>query len=120
VRTATDAIIDVLETGGLTVGDKKGDGLSPPFVVVAPQTTTNEGTWGTDGAWEEIDKNFQVTCVGRSREQAEWLADRCDVLLFASSLVVRPIMRTGVHRDDTTGGPANFEEFVRYSVRAYR
>jgi hypothetical protein len=118
VRTATDAIIDVLETGGLTVGDGSGDGLTVPFVVVWPQTATHSGTWG--GAWEEIDKNVQVTCVGRSRQQAEWLADRCDVLLFASDLVLRPIMRTGVHRDDTTGGPANFEEFVRYSVRAYR
>jgi hypothetical protein len=119
VRVITDEVIAVLQSGGLTVGDGDGTGLSPPFVVVWPQTQTSDGSHADP--WEDVRKFLQVTCVARSRQQAEWLADRCDLLLLNTpTLVVRPIARTGVFRDDTTGGPSQFKEANRYTVRGYR
>jgi hypothetical protein len=118
VRVLTDEVKSILTAGGLTVGDGTGEDMAPPYVVLYPLGQDRDGSY--DAAWEDVEKRFQVTCEAVSRQQAEWLADRCDDLMLASPLVLTLEFRPGVIRDDTTGGPANFEEFVRYSVRAYR
>jgi hypothetical protein len=118
VRTLTDEVLQILRGGGLTVGDATGEGLTPPYVVVYPLTQLRDGSHADP--WEDVDKAFQVTCEAVSRQQAEWLADRCDLLLLGSPLVVRPIARPDVVRDDTTGDPSRFKAYPRYRIRTYR
>lgn len=117
MRTLTDDVIDVLEAGGLIVGDSTGEDLTPPYVVVYPLTQSRDGTWG--GPWEDVQKAFQVTCEGTSRSQAEWLADTCDSLMLASALVVVPEPRADIVRDDTTGDPSRWKAYPRYRIRTF-
>lgn len=122
-RTLTDAVISTLEAGSLTVGDASGEGLTAPYVVVYPIAgETYDGTLGTGGAsWSLTDKPFQPTCVGTTREQAEWLADKVRDLLIADTSMfrARPIGGGGTVRDDTTGSPALFLAFPRFSMTAW-
>ena len=106
MRVVTDRVIQLLETGGLTVGDAWGGGMDVPFVVVWSGDRMLGGTIGPGLRWTELSQRFQITCVGRSRQQAEWLADRVDELLQASDgdgwhITVLP--RPMVVRDDETG-----------------
>lgn len=117
MRTLTDDIIGVLEAGGLTVADGIAEGLDPPYVVVYPLVQTRDGTWSD--AWSDVGKTFQVTCEAVSRQQAEWLADRCDDLIAASDLVAVIAPRAEVVRDDTTGADSRFKAFPRYRIRTF-
>jgi hypothetical protein len=121
-RTLTDAVIETLEDGGLTVGDATGQGLTAPYVVVFPIAgETYDGTIGPGGTWTEIDKPFQPTCVGVTREQAEWLADRVRTLLLTphADYRARPIGGGGTVRDDATGSPALCYAYPRFSMTAW-
>jgi hypothetical protein len=117
VRTLTDHVLDILRTGGMTVGDGTGEGLTPPYVVVYPLTQVRTGT--LEDPWEDVGKGFQVTCEAVSRQQAEWLADRVDALMLTSGWVVRLLPRPEVRRDDTTGGPSRFKAWPRYRIDTY-
>ncbi len=117
MRTLTDDVLAILTAGGLTVEDGIGEGV-PPYVVVYPLTQIRDGSLA-DG-WENVDKAFQVTCEGVSRQQAEWLADRVDELMLASGLVVELLPRPAVMRDDTTGDRSRFKAYPRYRIRTYR
>lgn len=121
-RTLTDAVIATLEAGSLTVGDGDGSGLTAPYVVVWPIAgETFDGSIGGGDVWAEIDKPFQPTCVGVSREQAEWVADRVRTLLLASHAAyrARPIGGGGTVRDDDTAGPPLFYAYPRFSMSAW-
>ena len=117
MRTLTDDVISVLETGGLSVGDATGSGLAVPFVVVYPLIQDRDGA--ISDPFSDLDKWFQTSCEGETREQSEWLADKVETLLAASALVVVELTRTGTIRDDTTGAPSRFKTFVRARIRAY-
>jgi hypothetical protein len=118
VRVLTDEVKSILTAGGLTVGDGTGEDMTPPYVVLYPLGQDRDGSY--DAAWEDVEKRFQVTCEAVSRQQAEWLADRCDDLMLASPLVLTLEFRPGVIRDDTTGDPPRFKAYAIYKIRTYR
>ena len=117
MRTLTDAVLDILTDDDSDVGDGTGQGLSPPFRVLYPLTQRRDGT--VDDGWSDVVKNFQVTCEGTSRQQAEWWADHTENQLTDSALVVTLRARPETVRDDTTGDPSRWKAYVRFQVRSY-
>lgn len=110
LRTHTDAIIAALEAQGLTVGDAVAPQASPPYVVVYP--IAGGDMYGPLGAKDDdAELIYQVTCVGSSREQAEWLADKANALLGGFTVTGRSVplvtmdVVPGIFRDDSTGTP---------------
>lgn len=111
-RVATDAIKTKLTTFGLNVGDGQAPSGAPPYVVVYP--IAGGRTTGTladlDGDAELV---FQVTCVGTSREQAQWLENKALGLLGVGTVTItgRIVNRIslenfgGILRDDTKSQP---------------
>ena len=111
VRAHTDGVIAALEAQGLTVGDAVApEDVGPPYVVVYPIAGG-----GLSGSLADPNEDgtliFQVTCVGASREQAEWLADKAMALLDGFSISGRSIARVsldlqgGIQRDDASTPP---------------
>ena len=101
VRKHTDAVIAALVAEGVTVGDCTAPDAAPPYVIVYP--IAGGSTTGTLAAPDE-DAVFvyQVTCVGVSRRQAEWLEDRALHLLTTTFWVPgRKIVRVSL---DMHGG----------------
>lgn len=129
MRTITSAVIQTLEDGGLTVGDGQnttrpdgtGADLAVPYVVVYPLSDLFDGAVGGGAVWAEVDATVQATCVGTTREQAEWLADTVHGLMLAGSTDwrARPLPRSGVVRDDDTGGPPLFYAYPRFALHAW-
>ena len=130
LRTHTDAVIARLVAGGLVVGD-----ASPPTVPYGGETRDTFIKYAivyplggpTDG--DLVDPNsdatlsWQVTCVGFTREMAEWVVDRCNTLLDGHMLTVtgrsvEPIYLdlsgAAVRRDDDVKPP------VFYGTPRYR
>lgn len=111
VRTHTDALIAALQAMGLEVGDAVAPDDTPPYVVVyAIPGGTASGTLARPD--DDAELVYQVTCVGLTRQQAEWLADKALTLLETPlSVSGRSIARValdlhaGVSRDDSRTPP---------------
>ena len=119
MRTVTDRVVQLLADGGLTVGDGWGDGMDVPFVVVWSGDRQLDGTLGPDQRWTHLSQRFQVTCVGRTREQAEWLSDRVDEVMQQGDgdgwhVIVLP--RPMIVRDDETGAEPDWLAYPQYQV----
>jgi hypothetical protein len=112
IRDHTDAIIARLEGFGLTVGDAKAPAdLSPPYCVVY-QIPGGHTLGPLSTLDDDVEIVYQVTCVGGSREQAEWLADKALGLLEGGlSVQGRKVLRValdmagGTQRDDDVTPP---------------
>lgn len=122
-RTHTDAVIGLLEDAGLLVGDAEApDGphgwadapdsaAFTPYVIVYPLLRTLDGSLGCP--YDDADLAWQVTCVGESRAQAEWLEHTVDESLIGSHPTVddRAVVQVrhdggaGPRRDDTRQPP---------------
>lgn len=111
VRTHTDAVIAALEGAGLTVGDAVAPDAAPPYAVVY---SVSAGGWSGTLAepYEDAALVFQVTCVGATREQAEWVADKAIATLLGGLSVsgrfianVAIDLSGGVLRDDQRTPP---------------
>lgn len=110
LRTHTDAVIDALQALGLTVGDAVAPPSAPPYVVVYP--IAGGDMYGPLGAKDDdAELIYQVTCVGASREQAQWLVDKVTALLGGLTITGRSVPLVtfdtvpGIFRDDSTGTP---------------
>ncbi len=114
-RPLTAAVISVLQTAGLTVGDADAPAevSGAGYVVVYPLPGGSFDGSLAD-AWSDADPVYQLTSVGRSRQQCEWVADKARVTMLAATwtlpdgrkvMRVRPDMSGGTMRDDDTGGP---------------
>ena len=119
MRTVTDRVVQLLADGGLTVGDGWGDGMDVPFVVVWSGDRQLDGTLGPDQRWTHLSQRFQITCVGRTREQAEWLSDRVDEVMQQADgdgwhVIVLP--RPMIVRDDETGAEPDWLAYPQYLV----
>jgi hypothetical protein len=117
VRSLTDELIDVLRDGGLTVGDGKGPGTAPPFVVVHPLVETRDGSFA-DG-WSDVAKFYELVCEGADRWQSEWTADLAKLLIARSSMVVGEITTARTDRTDATGSPSRWQTWVRVQLLAH-
>lgn len=127
IREHTDAVIEALSDQGLTVGDGEGKdvgtsaSLSPPYCVVYRIPGGQ-----TSGTLENPDENitlvYQVTCIGDSRQAAEWVEDKAMALLSGLIVSGRKVARVsldmygGVLRDDDLPGPPLFYSTPRFRV----
>lgn len=124
LRKHTDALIATLEAaisgGNFTVGDAEAENAPPTMVVYDIPGGRSYGTVAAPN--EDADLVYQVTCVGETREQAEWLADKAISTLLAGFTVTdRSIAQVdidsfpGVRRDDTVS-PNIFIATPRFRV----
>jgi len=119
VRAHTNAVIAALETIGPPVGDAKAPDANPPYYVVYPLPGQFDGNLADPD--EDVMLAYQVTCVGRSREQAEGLADAARTVMAALTVTGRNIQRVipdtagGTLRDDDDQPPV-FTVPDRYTV----
>ena len=117
-RLHTDAVIAALETAGLTVGDAKVPNAPLPHAIVYP-IPGGDRSGSLANPYEDAEFVFQVTCVGTSREQAQWLADKAEAILDGVTVTGRtihpsPDSNPGVFRDDDVTPP------VFYCTPRYR
>jgi uncharacterized protein DUF3168 len=121
VREHTDAVIAALDAAGLEVGDAVAPNANPPYVVVYRVFDRRDGTLTRPD--DDATITYQVTCVGTSRKQAEWLADEVGQALEAGLIVsgrkiprIAPEAGSGtVMRDDDVTPPL-FYVTPRYRV----
>lgn len=123
IRTHSDAVIAALEGAGLTVGDGTADGLTVPYAVVY-NISGGRMSGNLDDPFEDADLVYQVTCVGRTREQAEWVADKATVTLVAgfsvagrSIVLVTPEGGPGTRADRDVTPPVYFST-PRYTIKS--
>lgn len=120
MRKHTDAVIAALETAGLTVGDAEAQGLSAPYVVV--YSIPGGRIYGTlENPHEDGNIVYQVTCVGMTREQTDWLVDEVMVLLDGLTVTGRSIKFVDVDgfpgvRPDNDVSPPVFYATPRFTV----
>lgn len=119
LRSHTDALIDRLEAEGLRVGDARAPGEAPYLVVYPIPGGDFGGTLAAPNDDAELVR--QVSCVGTTREQAEWWADRAIRALTSITVTGRAILRVepegppGVFRDDDASPPV-FVAPVRFRI----
>lgn len=119
LREHTDAVIAKLVGAGLTVGD--GESPEPPGCAV--YTIPGGRSYGSlESPNEDADLVYQVTCVGETREQAEWVADKATTALLGGLTVAdRHVAQVdidsfpGTRRDDTAS-PHVFISTPRFRV----
>ncbi len=93
-RTFTDAVLARLRSNaeGLLVGDADAKGVdgSFPFAVlypeISPETSEEDGTLADPMSHRTME--WQITSVGRSREQAQGCSDVMRAILQSAPLVV--------------------------------
>lgn len=120
LREHTDAVIAALEAADLSVGDAEAPDAQPPYVVV--YAIPGGRAFGSLAEpHEDAELVYQITCVGKTREQAEWLADKAMVLLDGLTVDGRSIAFVtldslpGVQRQ-TEPTPAVFLSTPRFRV----
>jgi len=128
VKDHTDAIIAALEGFGLVVGDGKapanfqrlledGDGYVVVYSIPGGGTSGNLDDPNADAVLV-----YQVTCVGKRRDQAELLADQVSELLQTELDVpgrdipsIKVNMHGGALRDDSVTPPV-FQSSPRFRI----
>lgn len=123
LRTHTDAVIAALVAlGGPPVGDAHAPDEEAPYYVAYP-VPGGESTGNLGSPSDDAVLIVQVTCVGKSREQAQWMADKATEKLLNETLTVadRKIARIkldtnpGVRRDDDVTPPV-FTSMPRFRL----
>jgi hypothetical protein len=123
MRELTNALINILEADGLTVGDGIAPDATPPYVVVYGQPDDGRTGTGSD-PYADVRHSYQVTSVGQYRDQAEWAADKTRAALHAASWTVtgHSVMHIvdgpggDVSRDPETETPSYFNSIDEYVV----
>lgn len=130
-RVLTDEILSVVAAA---TGKQLGDGTAPdspvfPYAVLYPLPSPDH-----DGDLATPDRErgwlYQVTSVGATREQAQWMADEVETAMedetFAPAGITVMDVETdtpgAVTRDDDTSlvtGPGDTASFLFYSVDVY-
>lgn len=121
IRDHTDAVIAALEATGLTVGDADANGLTAPYAVVY-QIPGGRMYGSLDAPFDDAELVYQVTCVGTTREQAEWVTDKAMALLNGFSVtgrsvaLVMPEGGPGIRRDDDVQPPMYYST-PRFTIK---
>jgi hypothetical protein len=117
LRAHTAAVLATLEAAAAATIAEVGDAQQPagaswqgqpghsqfvPYMVVYPLGGPFDGTLGDPD--DDADLQWQVTCVGETREQTEWLADLCIGALVGKPLTVAGRAVQRVQLDDAAAG----------------
>lgn len=135
-RTHNDAFVALVQSAGVVVGDATaptvdhgwagtpGQSDFVPYCIVYPLTQGFDGSLGCP----DVDSTlaWQVTCVGSTREQCDWVKGKVDSVVVGAQLVVnsRFVPRiyaeggTGTRRDDTVQPPV-FIATPRYTAMTF-
>jgi hypothetical protein len=118
LRTTVGVVVSTLDADAAYAAYR---GVGPPDpLTAAPYWVVYGGMGQTDGPvaapWADLSPEVQVTSVGKTAEQAEWMADRAFTLLIGPALSspsgrawARPLAPVGhvltrpVERDDDFG-----------------
>lgn len=132
-RTHDDALVAKVAAAGVVVGDAT-DPTSPhgwqgtpgqstfiPYAVVYPLDQIYDGSLGCPDT--DADLSWQVTCVGSTREQCDWVRGKVAAALIGQTLTVagrsipriRPDGGASTRRDDTVQ-PAVFIATPRFAA----
>jgi hypothetical protein len=127
LRRHTDAVIDKLEAAGLRVGNAEGkdasgndlsDNMTTGYAVVFRISGRMSGTLGA--LHDDADLVFQVTCVGKTAEQADWVVDKAMTLLSGVTITGRYIIpfidEAGSVRRDDSGPDTLFYATPRFRL----
>lgn len=128
-REHTNAVVAALEGAGLVVGrgvrtaspDGSGAELPPPCVVVHP-IPGGRRFGDLDDHVKHADLVYQLTCVGETQAQAEWVRDKTEVLYTGITVadrhidIVRDDFGSSDARLDGTVEPAVFVAMPRYRI----
>lgn len=132
VRKLTDAVITMLTTAtGRPFGDIDAPGNTThtagpadhPYGLV--QRIAGGAVTGSVGApWGMATVVYQVTCVGRRRDQADWLLDRVDTAMLdmGTAGYTTALAVTGLHvvsRVPDMDGGTDEEGDIANAVRRY-
>lgn len=87
-RDHTDALLGVLAATGKDIGDAQTPpDAALPYIVLYPMPgSTRSGPISDPNADAEL--LYQITCVGATREQAEWMRDAAAAAMNAAALVI--------------------------------
>lgn len=120
VRLVTDAVIAKLEAAGLTVNDGVRTDDPPVVVVQEIDIAERDGSIAQGEGWRDVYSVHQITCVGLSRAQVQWLHAEVDreMLAGVEDARVRPGMTQGARPDHTTRDPILWISTPRYVVEA--
>lgn len=120
LRKHTDGVIAKLETLTFPIGDAVAPASVPCAVVYDIPGGRSYGT--LENPNEDADLVYQVTCVGETREQASWVADKViDALLPGFTVADRHIARVTIDsfpsvRRDESASPHVFIATPRFRV----
>lgn len=124
-RELSNSLLAMLRATGLKVGDA----VRPPKVNGAEVVGWINGVFQAYGVLyplvggvasgslenreEDFEALYQITCVGESRQSAEWVSDKARVALMSAEIVIpdrkvlyaRTDMAGGIQRDDDEQPP---------------
>lgn len=97
LRAHTDAIKAKLAATTIPVGDAikpdaagwagmPGESLFVPYMVLYPAFGMFDGTMAAPS--DDADLEYQITCVGETREQAQWVADEAIAALVEQTVTI--------------------------------
>lgn len=108
VQLLTDALLVVLRATGVLVGDGvKPDGADRKYAVLY-SLTGGVADGPLDGREDDFQPMYQITAVGNTRQQADWVSDKLRAVMIPWQgvvgtrrvLYVRTDMSGGLQRDD--------------------
>jgi hypothetical protein len=117
LRLHTNAVVATLETAVAATIAVVGDAYKPgvtgwqgepghsqfaPYMIVYPLGGGFDGTIGDPD--DDASLQWQVTCVGETREQAEWVTDLAIAALVGQPLAIAGRYVPRVELDDAAGG----------------
>ena len=107
MRIVTDAVVANLAAAGLTVGDGQAPDAGFPHVIVYP--IPDDGRDGpSNDRHADVRHQYQLTCVGQYRDQAEWVSDEARTALTTTPITVAGFTVMGV--DEGLAGGTSRED----------
>lgn len=131
-RKVTQAVFDALVAAGIAMGDgikpanagpgQGTGGAFKPYGVLFP-LPGGVASGPLDAPEEDFESLLQVTCIGESRYQAEWVADKVRAVMINTQFAIdgrsfvraRTDMEGGIQRDDDVQ-PPQFYKPERYRL----
>ncbi len=122
VAPVTDALVATLAAlGDFEVGDGGAPESAGSKYAVVYGLPDNGADGPANDPWADVQHVYQITAVGQTRKQAEWVADVCRAAILNDPITIsgrqviqrRPLTTGPVERDDDMPVP------LFYSIATY-